>query len=198
MDKIQIIKSVVNIILILSAVTLFASLILTVVSKFGGCYIHTEIKNIENPNNLNVEIKTGSCIIENFALINHEEDLTLYAIRGDVISFDDSEEGTVDNVLVCLSDIGSTSLQESRDYFKPVDDYQSCSPINPGVDQEYFINNIQNSWELYTNKGNITGHTEYKPLRINQNAFLTFKISGIVVIISLILSIFLRKKKVRF
>jgi len=192
MEKIQIIKIIVIISLIVSVFTFLMYFISA--NTFGGCYIRTEVKNIDNPENLNIEIKPGTCV-ERFKIVNHEEGLILYAIKGDIITFDNSEIGTLDNVLLCLR--GIPGSQWSKDLVTPIDDAQLCSPINLDIEQEYSIERIKNSWELFTNKGNIKGYTEYSNPSIKRNETILniSKISGIVFIISLIVLLILKKKR---
>ena len=110
-------------------------------SVIGGCNIRTEVKNIDNPQNLDVEIKPAECV-RVFSLVNHEEGLILYAVRGDIVVSDDGKSGVLNNVLLCLKDISSS--QWSRDFLKPVDDAQLCSPINLNINQGYSIPRIKN------------------------------------------------------
>lgn len=182
-----------EIILIASLVISVFTFLIFSIGTFGGCYIRTEISDIENPENINIEVKPGTCT-KVFTITNYEEDLILYAIRGDVITFDNGKTD-VNNVLLCLDSLEASNW--SKDLIQPIDNFELCPIVTLDVGETYYIQRIKNSWELFTNKGSIKGYVEYSDLIAQENKIMLniSKFFGILFIISLILLIIFKNKK---
>jgi hypothetical protein len=183
MDKHQITK----IIVIISSIVVMFSLgffyILTM--EGGSCLYKSQIANINNPQNLNVEIKPITCGIA-FKITNYEEDMILYAIRGDFVNRESGNLSSRNNIILCIDDMNNVT-----------ENPYECPPVNIDVENGIIIGNIENSWELITNKGSIKGYLTYsnnytKRRTITNSIFL---ISGTIFILSLIALFFIRKKK---
>jgi hypothetical protein len=161
--------------------------------SMGGCYIQTQVGITDNPQNIDVEVQPGTCT-QRFVIINHEEGLNIYAIKGDVIIYDDGI-GTLDDVISCPRSLGGSDW--SSEVVRPVDDARSCTPISLKVNQRYEIQRVQGSWELFTDKGSVKGYTTYyNTLGMMNMAFLvTSAVSGVIFVITLVLMAFSGKKK---
>ena len=159
----------------------------------GGCYIKTDISNI-NTNNLSVRIEPGTCV-ERFEIINQEENLELYAIKGDFIKYD-RDKVELKNTTICLNRINLIHTDLLGE-LPQVTNIESCHPVKLEMNQKYTIHEVNNEWELFTNKGTITGQVKYSnsSVEVNKTILNVLKFTGTLFIISLIILIIQKKKK---
>ncbi len=187
MDKIKFFKILTITSIIICALAFF-TYVIPQAFPFGGCYTRTQVSNINIPQNLNVEINPGRCE-PYFTIINHGDNLQLYAISGNATSYANNElvykEG-----MFCIMDVYTI-----KD-LKNIENYSKCDSINLSKEESYDVRGVQNSWEIITNKGSITGFTKYSiPFETQEKITLTIsEIFGIIFLVSLFLWIFLKKK----
>ena len=159
--KVKVLKTISGVVLVLSGVIFFFLFILGL-GLIGTCSFQTEIKELENPQNINLLIDTRCTAGRNtwFIVTNRGEDLALNAIRGSIQGFG-IEPHKFDNVALCLEDGSRMSNRFGRP-INPVDDVKSCKPVILKNGEHYQFFNMSGPWELMTNKGNVSGFSFYR------------------------------------
>jgi hypothetical protein len=176
--------------LILTGTLFFFSLFTTTKAHsypMGGCLGSTDVIVSEPRPDFNFSVQPGICR-QIFYLVSYEDDLIIYAIKGNI-----SNDGKkIENELLCLKG------------YQPVTDYEMCEPINLPSNTQSGIRGINNSWEIFTNKGVIKGEDHLYPYESSSSKpsskpsskmNFTIPITLLIIFLILLASYFILKRK---
>lgn len=187
MSKIKIFRKLLGVISIISLVIFLTSLLPLL--SVGGCNTNSELKDLNNPSNINISVTPNKCI-GGFKVTNNGDGISLIAIRGNIETFDGKKRGFLSNTLVCVSWFDRSNWSEK--IVSPINSTETCEPFILEAGKAYQFYRVTGPWELTTNRGTVTGVSKsYSALG---NFHLLFLLNLFVLIFSYIFYTILKRK----